>query len=345
MNSDAVKTNETNFAGELKEKWGALTDADLEGIAGRKGPLVDKLQERYGYDKEQAEKEADEFLRSHPESNGPPAGPASPASRTKAPDQARATMSEVYRNEPSSVDAKHAAETAAMPAAGYSHSVTIWISPRVLRWIRPIAVAALVVLLFLPWTGAYPSGYAAYTQNAFQTIWGGVSVDTVATKSLDSAKPFDNVPKDPLMFLYILLVALALALVLAPLVLTPARLQAYHPFVQYVWRRRVGLFGLTALLSLTLLMIQMAMGFGFEAAVAAKTDNNQATELAAAKTPDDRERAKIQRGLEASSLNMSRTLWFHLAVACNTIFFVAAGLEFWLKRRGDRPLPRIDAHA
>jgi uncharacterized protein YjbJ (UPF0337 family) len=41
----------------VKEKWGKLTDDDLEVIAGKKEQLVGRLQERYGYSKEQAEKE------------------------------------------------------------------------------------------------------------------------------------------------------------------------------------------------------------------------------------------------------------------------------------------------
>jgi uncharacterized protein YjbJ (UPF0337 family) len=41
----------------VKEKWGKLTDDDLNVIAGKKEQLVGRLQERYGYSKEQAEKE------------------------------------------------------------------------------------------------------------------------------------------------------------------------------------------------------------------------------------------------------------------------------------------------
>ena len=40
-----------------KEKWGKLTDDDLDVIEGKKDQLVGRLQERYGYSKEQAEKE------------------------------------------------------------------------------------------------------------------------------------------------------------------------------------------------------------------------------------------------------------------------------------------------
>ena len=70
MNPDQVPARGTRSQGQLKEKWSALTDDDLEGIAGQKDQLGGKLQERYGYGKDQADREAEEFLRSHPEAHG-----------------------------------------------------------------------------------------------------------------------------------------------------------------------------------------------------------------------------------------------------------------------------------
>ena len=63
MNWDQVKGNWKQFTGKVKEKWGKLTDDDLILIAGKRDQLAGKLQERYGYGKEQAEKELDEFSR------------------------------------------------------------------------------------------------------------------------------------------------------------------------------------------------------------------------------------------------------------------------------------------
>jgi len=41
----------------VKEKWGKLTDDDLTVVEGKRDQLVGKIQERYGYKKEEAEKE------------------------------------------------------------------------------------------------------------------------------------------------------------------------------------------------------------------------------------------------------------------------------------------------
>ena len=64
MNWDQVKGNWKQFTGKVKEKWGKLTDDDLTVIAGKRDQLVGLLQQRYGYEKGQAEKELDEFTRS-----------------------------------------------------------------------------------------------------------------------------------------------------------------------------------------------------------------------------------------------------------------------------------------
>ena len=63
MNWDQVKGNWKQFKGKAKEKWGKLTDNDLDVIAGQKDQLVGRLQREYGYQKEQAEKEVEEFCR------------------------------------------------------------------------------------------------------------------------------------------------------------------------------------------------------------------------------------------------------------------------------------------
>ena len=57
MNWDQIAGNWKQFQGHVKEKWGKLTDDDLTVIAGKKDQLLGRLQERYGYSKEQAEKE------------------------------------------------------------------------------------------------------------------------------------------------------------------------------------------------------------------------------------------------------------------------------------------------
>jgi uncharacterized protein YjbJ (UPF0337 family) len=62
MNWDALKGKWNQFAGQFKSKWGKLTDDDWTFVGGKKDALVGKLQEHYGYQKDQAEKEVDDFI-------------------------------------------------------------------------------------------------------------------------------------------------------------------------------------------------------------------------------------------------------------------------------------------
>lgn len=61
MNSDVIKGKWKQLSGTLKEQWGKLTDNDLKAADGHAEYLVGKLQERYGWTRERAEKEVREF--------------------------------------------------------------------------------------------------------------------------------------------------------------------------------------------------------------------------------------------------------------------------------------------
>jgi len=46
----------------VKEKWGELTDDELDQIEGRRERLAGKIQERYGITLEEAQKQVDDWL-------------------------------------------------------------------------------------------------------------------------------------------------------------------------------------------------------------------------------------------------------------------------------------------
>jgi len=61
MNRDRVEGNWEQMKGRIKQKWGKLTDDDLDYISGKRQELAGKIQERYGIAKEEAERELKEF--------------------------------------------------------------------------------------------------------------------------------------------------------------------------------------------------------------------------------------------------------------------------------------------
>ena len=65
MNNDILAGNWKQFKGKILEEWGDLTNDDLDKIQGRRDQLAGKLQERYGYAKEEAEREIKAFEDRH----------------------------------------------------------------------------------------------------------------------------------------------------------------------------------------------------------------------------------------------------------------------------------------
>jgi uncharacterized protein YjbJ (UPF0337 family) len=62
MNWDQLEGKWKQLKGDVRKQWGKLTDDDLEYMAGSRDKFVGRLQERYGVAREEAQKQADEWL-------------------------------------------------------------------------------------------------------------------------------------------------------------------------------------------------------------------------------------------------------------------------------------------
>jgi len=62
MNRDQLKGIWHQVKGEAKVQWSKLTDDDIARIDGEQEKLVGVIQQRYGYGKERAAEEVDNFL-------------------------------------------------------------------------------------------------------------------------------------------------------------------------------------------------------------------------------------------------------------------------------------------
>jgi len=58
---DQMQGKWKQMKGHVKEKWGKLTDDDLDVIAGKKDQLVGKIQERYGITRAEAERQVNDW--------------------------------------------------------------------------------------------------------------------------------------------------------------------------------------------------------------------------------------------------------------------------------------------
>jgi uncharacterized protein YjbJ (UPF0337 family) len=67
MNWDQVEGKWKQLKGSAKQQWGKLTDDDLEKIAGKRDMLVGRIQERYGIEREEAQKRVDKWVKAYKE--------------------------------------------------------------------------------------------------------------------------------------------------------------------------------------------------------------------------------------------------------------------------------------
>lgn len=65
MNWDQIEGNWKQFKGKAQENWGKLTNDDWDRIAGKRTQLVGRVQEAYGIEREEAEKQVDEWAKRH----------------------------------------------------------------------------------------------------------------------------------------------------------------------------------------------------------------------------------------------------------------------------------------
>jgi uncharacterized protein YjbJ (UPF0337 family) len=61
MNKDTMRGNFTQLKGKIKQQWGKLTDDEIDQLEGNAEILAGKLQERYGIERDEAERQAREF--------------------------------------------------------------------------------------------------------------------------------------------------------------------------------------------------------------------------------------------------------------------------------------------
>ena len=61
MNWDQIEGIWKEMKGKARSSWGELTDDELDQIGGKKDQLIGKLQQKYGLEREEAERQADDW--------------------------------------------------------------------------------------------------------------------------------------------------------------------------------------------------------------------------------------------------------------------------------------------
>lgn len=61
MNKDILEGNWRQFKGNVQQKWGKITDDDLDQINGSTEKLLGVIQKNYGLARDEAEQQVKEF--------------------------------------------------------------------------------------------------------------------------------------------------------------------------------------------------------------------------------------------------------------------------------------------
>lgn len=65
MNKDIAAGNFKQLKGKIKQQWGKLTDDEIDEIEGNTEILAGKLQEHYGWERAEAERQVKDFSKRH----------------------------------------------------------------------------------------------------------------------------------------------------------------------------------------------------------------------------------------------------------------------------------------
>jgi hypothetical protein len=236
--------------------------------------------------------------------------PALPPPISAAPLEPTAAYSIPAEPPPPAPEARGRAEETKPPAApppgDYAHGATLWISPRVVPWITPVALFLVFVLLFFNWMH-WPAGIRLSEAGDELTL----KTDTISRNSWGLG--FGEINALTILYLLTFLPTFLLAVAVAVVQLLPGPIKLPGPLPQ-LWPWRSALVALMALLSFFFLMLQLLAGFKV------KTDSP-----------------------EALAPFLQWSLWLELTVLFHFTALVAALLDFWLEVRGPgRPTPRID---
>jgi uncharacterized protein YjbJ (UPF0337 family) len=61
MNWERIEVNWRQFKSDAKRQWGKLSEAQLDGIAGKRPHLASRIQEAYGFTKDETEKQLSDW--------------------------------------------------------------------------------------------------------------------------------------------------------------------------------------------------------------------------------------------------------------------------------------------
>ena len=223
---------------------------------------------------------------------------------------------------------------------------TLTLSPSKLGWLPVSCLTLVFVLTFFSWVGHYPGGYMAYAQSPWGALAGNFETNPFSDDVEHLEKPLKALIGSNWLLLlpYLLALIAAVALGWADRAVTATQVTGLPgpvAYLQGVWPYRVGVLAALAVLTLTLLALQVRVGFGLDTATRKMVAERFAEALKGAETSAAEQKILVKQGMELGQYAVQTTWWLTLAVALHAVAAVAALLRLWLARRGTKPLPRV----
>jgi hypothetical protein len=245
----------------------------------------------------------------------------------------------------STPEAISAAQSASAPISPELHGCTkiysMPLSRRVCEVLVPASLTLIFLLTFFRWIGFYPAGYAAYTQNPWQAMFGDMSVDPVSDKVFGKETELKEGLRPAWWLIpYFILLVFGLFLAWAEPALRGMDLRLSKT-AEHILRFRPAALAACVGLTLFLVLIQAAAGFGLENALRGRLPEELVEERKLAKTPEEFQKANMKIAVEEARWQMKSTLAMNLVIVMHLLALAGVIGETLLIHRGQEPPPRI----
>lgn len=219
-------------------------------------------------------------------------------------------------------------------AGEYARRFTLTIRPQFLPYVPAGALVVVFFLTFFSWVGSYPNSTPQFTQNAWQAAFSGFSdpFELIDAEAKDKFSPGVSFLVLLWLLIFLPLLALAVGVVVVPRLRAkmPPVITAYWPW------RMVILGGVSILLMLLMIMVDLAR-FPLEVKLISKAKDTAKAQSGGGKIHD------LIESQEISKLGLQHTNVFRFVFLMLLVTLVCAALDFWLEERGpSKPMPRMD---
>ena len=230
---------------------------------------------------------------------------------------------------------------------GYTHSVGISISPKVVAWLPAVLLALVFALTFFPWVGAYAGSTAVYSQRPWGAMSGGSPNRNYKFEEAGTI-PSDWIDKMRsdwrLMVPFFLLLLTALVFAWAERGVRSLDPRKVPPLAK-LWPWRNSIVAAGAALALFFLVWEMANGFSMERAIRQHIAEQFAERREkAAASPATLAKLEYEEEQTYDAYHVERTWWLYLALGCNALAVAAVMARVGLDNRGNKPPPKLVLH-